>query len=420
MTAGTEQQRFNLHHLVHLQPIYRLSFARLEGLARMVEPQHLPAQRWLCRRGEREESLIYLLSGTVALVDAERHICEVKAGTSQALQPLVSRSPRPISIITHSEVVILRISRNLLEVLRDGEDQMEVAEICHDDPKLENRLFFDLYYHYMDGTMALPSIPDLAIRVRRAVADPHKSGHDVARIIQFDPVISGRLIQIANSTLYQTHEPCRSCVDAVMRLGLDECRDLVTTLTMKQLFRTHSRLLARRMKALWQHTTRVAAISHVLAQRIPGLNADHALLAGLTHDIGTLAIIGHLGRHPQMIDSIETHELFDLIDQAIAGLRGQIGAMVLRQWGFDSALVASALEAENSDYHSEHGLGYVDVVVVAHHYSLLAVGEGNGLPPLDTLPAFRAIPFLQLGAGQGLATLKEAQRQIDTLYRLLR
>ena len=52
------------------------------------------------------------------------------------------------------------------------------------------------------------------------------------------------------------------------------------------------------METLWQHSAYVAALSFVLGRETPGIDPEQALLAGLIHDIGSVAAIGGVNRFP--------------------------------------------------------------------------------------------------------------------------
>jgi len=71
------------------------------------------------------------------------------------------------------------------------------------------------------GRLQLPSLPDLAFKVRTAVNDPRRSVADIARLIQFDPALAARLIQIANSPLYRGIKKFDNCHSAITRMGIE-------------------------------------------------------------------------------------------------------------------------------------------------------------------------------------------------------
>jgi HD-like signal output (HDOD) protein len=66
----------------------------------------------------------------------------------------------------------------------------------------KNRLLMDCYRHMQSDDLALPTIPDVSFKIRRAINDDNSSITSIARVVQIDPSITARLIQIANSPFY--------------------------------------------------------------------------------------------------------------------------------------------------------------------------------------------------------------------------
>src|SRR3569833_3079956 len=249
-------------------------------------------------------------------------------------------SPRTSTSVTN--VSIIRIDDKLPELMLNSRILAQCARAsARNADVIEDRLFSRLYQDYLDDQLAVPSMPDIALRVRRAIDDPTRSVDDIAKIVQADPGLTARLVQVANSPLYRGTTPVLGCRQAITRLGLQQTRNLVFSFALKQLFRADSPPLRQRMIQMWQHTASVAAIAAILAKLTPGFEADRGLLAGLTHDIGVLPILSYAERYPQLISNPA------VFDEILSRLRGQIGALVLRKWEFDEALVTVALEAEN-------------------------------------------------------------------------
>ena len=53
------------------------------------------------------------------------------------------------------------------------------------------------------GQLQLPTLPEVALRVRDVVDDENASANQIADIIAQDAALSARLIQVANSPLYR-------------------------------------------------------------------------------------------------------------------------------------------------------------------------------------------------------------------------
>ncbi len=262
-----------------------------------------------------------------------------------------------------------------------------------------------------EGRLALPSLPDIALRVRKAVQDPKRSASDVARMVQMDPALAARLVQVVNSPLYRGARPIDNCHSAITRLGLKATRNLVVGFTLRNLFRPETRWIAERLKHTWRHSCRVAAIASVLSRVTPGIDPDRALLAGLVHDIGELPVLVHLEQHGSALSRAEVEHL-------LARLRGPLGTFVLKAWQFDSDLAEVPKQAENWSRRVPGAADYADVVQVAHVHA--GFGEaGARAPSLPELPAFAKLPVSRLGPDASLELLAQSAQEINEVIHIL-
>lgn len=235
------------------------------------------------------------------------------------------------------------------------------------------------------GNLILPTLPEVALRVRDVVDDPEVTAKALADIIVTDTALSARLIKVANSALYRGRFPSDNIQMAVSRLGLKLVRNLVTSLVMEQMFQATSNRLDTRLHDLWQHTTEVAAICQVLAAQQAGIKADEALLAGLVHDIGVLPILMKAEESPELITDSA------MLDKVIHDLHPRIGAMILKKWDFPETLIAVAAEHEDFTRDSENGPDLVDIVQVANLQSYYNTDLALPVEELNKIPAFKKL-----------------------------
>lgn len=261
------------------------------------------------------------------------------------------------------------------------------------------------------GRLRLPSLPDLALKIRSAVNDPRRSVADIARLVQFDPALAARLIQIANSPLYRGTRKFDNCHSAITRMGLGAARDLVIAFTLRNLFQARMPLLRERLQQTWQHSCRVAAISSVLARLSPGLDPDRALLAGLVHDIGVLPLL-------QYIEMLSIEADVARLDSLTGRLRAPLGGFVLKTWQFEGDLADIPAQAEAWDRASGERIDYADIVQVAHVHSQFGQGGYAG-PPLPELRAFRKLTLSKLGPGGSLELLEQSRQEIQQVMGIL-
>ena len=395
---------------------YNLNSDELRGIASKTYVENLPAGRPLFLQDRTDNWTFFLLKGTVELKTRSGTTELITGGCDKANSPLAPYQPRRFTATSKTAISFIRIDRNLLE-LSAGHAQAngyEVAEITEDGEAVEDRLYFRVYQDYMNDNLVLPTMPEIALRVRKAIEDEtHCNVLDIAKIIQSDPALTARIIQVANSPPYRADNPVVNCRDAITRLGLMVTRNLVISFTLKQLFQTKSRMLRNRMVELWQHSSHVAVLSYILAQRTAGVDADRALLAGLVHDIGVLLILNHSEQYSELI------ALPGALEAVIDKLRGQFGAMVLRKWNFANELVMVALQAEEWERDPNPRADYCDVVIVAQLHSFVGSNRIHACPPMDALPAFSKLALGKLTPTKSLQILDEAREDIQELKQLL-
>lgn len=236
-----------------------------------------------------------------------------------------------------------------------------------------------------NGTLVLPTLPEVALRVREVVDDPEVTSADLAEIIVTDAALSTRLIKVANSPLYRGTRAIENIQMAVSRLGQTLIRNLVTSLVMEQMFQATSNRLDKRLHDLWEHSTEVAAISQVLASKQSGIKADEAMLAGLIHDIGMLPILMKAEDSPELIRDTAA------LDSVLANLHTRVGEAILKSWDFPESLIAVAGEHENLERDSENGPDLVDIVQVANLQSYYHTENALSEDELENIPAFKKL-----------------------------
>lgn len=264
------------------------------------------------------------------------------------------------------------------------------------------------------GRLILPSLPDIIVRVRQAVNNDDANLGDIIKLIQLDPSLTARLVQIANSPLYRSPQPVENCLMAVNRLGLTTTRDLVTCLVLNNVFDSENITLHSKVRKLWQHSCHVAAIASTIAAVTPNLHEDTALLAGLLHDIGVLPVLHYAAEFP---DVLESDEKLNLV---LNELRASLGQQILQQWNFDRALSDVSAEAENWLRDSGKAADYVDVVIVAQIHSYFGKDEQENLPSLLSTPAFKKLNLSKLGPDASMEVLFEAEQAIRKIMNMLR
>lgn len=231
----------------------------------------------------------------------------------------------------------------------------------------------------------LPTLPEVALRVRDAVEQDNTTAATVAGLIASDAALSARLLQVANSPLYRGRQKIDSIQQAVTRLGLKLVRSLVVSLAMKQIFQPTSDALDAQFRRIWDDSLQVAAISRVLANNVSTLENEQALLGGLIHTIGALPVL-------TKIDEYRGFEAqADEVDRLIDELTPEIGAYILQHWRFAEHLAVIPTAVFDLGYDPGPTPTYADIVLVARVQNLIAHGRHDPDTDWSRVPAFTKI-----------------------------
>lgn len=163
--------------------------------------------------------------------------------------------------------------------------------------------------------VAFPTFLDITFQVRTALRNPNLSVEQLARLVGAEPLMSARIISMANSVaMNPTGRAVADVKTAISRVGMEAVRTVSFAVAMEQLLRSRNmqpfEALSHR---LWEHTVHVAALCRVLAGQVARINPDEAMFAGLVHDIGVFYLLSRAASFPELI--ADKVELFSLLEQ---------------------------------------------------------------------------------------------------------
>lgn len=231
----------------------------------------------------------------------------------------------------------------------------------------------------------LPTLPEVALKVRDAVESENTDAGKIAAMVAHDAALSARLLQVANSPLYRGRVEIDSIQQAVARLGLKMVRSLVVSLAMKQIFQATSDALDRQFRRIWDDSLQVAAISRVLANQVPELENEQAMLGGLIHNIGALPILTKIDQRWGW----EADE--GLITDLVAELAPELGARILNHWNFAESLRDIPTACHDLAYDPGPFPTYADIVLVARLQHLASSAAPSAHADWSRVPAFAKI-----------------------------
>jgi HD-like signal output (HDOD) protein len=227
-----------------------------------------------------------------------------------------------------------------------------------------------------EKSLALPSLPEVALKIRKALSDENVSISEISRLIGSDPALAARILKTANSALfYRGSKPITSVHGAVSQLGQRMVRNVALSFAAQQVFIGYgSQSLRNQLTSVWQHSVHTAALAHMLARVRTKLNPDEAFLAGLLHEIGKLYI---LLRAKDNMDALASEAAFQSVLEA---WHPRLGRAVIETWELPQDLAIAVGDHQSCPLEAADPPTMTAVVAVANYlaeHSETACNEEN-------------------------------------------
>lgn len=409
-----DTRRLALAVLKQYVPIRSLDDSSVHRLPHTT--QSYSAGSTLFVRGQRMESVYYLLEGTLELSPDGASNYQITAGSPRSHLPLNCGKLCAANALALTDVKIIDVSADLIKHwTQQSKEQTSVVEIVDlelPEQLIDNRFFLNFAQMYRENKLALPSLPTVALKLKQAMQEDIDVDK-ATRIIQLDPPLATKLIQITNSALYAPVKPIANCHDAVTRLGLNATRTLVMGISLKQIFHSKDPTLLTTMQTVWRNSIYLSSLCFVLAEETGIINPEDALLAGLISDIGTLPLLHFAEQNPEQFSNLSE------LEQAAQFLRAPVGCLMLHTLGFSEQLTQIPAHAEDWYFDSGEQLNLIDIVILAKLHSYIGTNKRREFPYLNTIPAYSKLKNGKLDPDFSLAVLHKAQRRINAALQIL-
>lgn len=229
----------------------------------------------------------------------------------------------------------------------------------------------------------LPVLPEVVIKLINELEKSSVDYHKLQKIIRLDPVLTSRLLRIANSSFFGLSRRVNSVQEACLVLGASSIRHLVMATSVIEQFPAHEGNVIDR-KSLWKHALGTAVTSKHIAE-IVDVEPEQAFTAGLLHDFGKLAMDAYFyDYYSEITEFVRDRKcLLSEAEREIVGTdHREVGQALALHWYFPTQLVKTIGEYGEPSRENPHTLS--DVVHVADIIcQALGVGDsGNGRIPV--------------------------------------
>lgn len=298
-------------------------------------------------------------------------------------------------------------------VLRKTPNTLKTDQMHNDtETPSSNPLLEEIRQDITQKNFTIPSLPENTQKIKKLVSDPNTSANKIGKFLSTDPVLTGRIIQAANSPLFRGLNTIQDINQAISRLGMTCIQNLVFSLTVSSLYgATNMTWVRNRMRRVWNESIKIAAISEVLSRPHRHLDNSEALMLGLVHDVGAIPVIQLCAKRfgkPQKPA---------ILDDAIRKISPHLSQWILQNWNLSPKFCKIPSLATDVERHHDGMIDYADIILVAK----LHIARNSQHPwaelSWEDIPAFKK---LKLTPENSIEVIKEAQSEITEIIQLLK
>ncbi|MET1077553.1 MAG: HDOD domain-containing protein [Pseudomonas sp.] len=258
----------------------------------------------------------------------------------------------------------------------------------------------------MCGEEQLPSLPMLTLDIRRALSADEVNLARLATLIGKDPALSALLMKTASSSFLRTNRrPPKTLLDVLRVLGLAQVDRVTMIHSIKSLFTLHSPAHKKLFMQAWERLILKASLCAFLARLVGHTQPEHALLASLLSEVGTLAVLSAFKDEPVIPSLAAYHSL-------CREYGSSLGIILLKKWAVDEEYVNVIRDAGNWTLVNGRAIELTDLVNLSLYHAIKRLEPETELPPLRTLSAYRKLlPPLDFIGDNGELTLIGSHRE---------
>lgn len=198
---------------------------------------------------------------------------------------------------------------------------------------------------------ALPSAPKVVRKLMETFEQDEVDILQAASYIESDPVLTAKLLKMANSAFFGLNRSVTTAKDAISVMGLIKVRALVIAAAMGDSFHAVGGV---NLSQFWRYSLNSANLSRYLALPIR-IDENSAFTAGLVHGIGELVM--HVGMPEAMMELDRAVPMLDLKRaKAQRGLFGysyaDVGSALAREWRFPKKMI-NAIEHQVAPFDND-------------------------------------------------------------------
>jgi putative nucleotidyltransferase with HDIG domain len=234
----------------------------------------------------------------------------------------------------------------------------------------------------------LPVVPSVCRELDAVLARPDFSMRELALVVEKDPALCGKLLQVVNSSFFSIGRKLATVQDAISYLGTTMLKNLVMSVSLWRSLEEARPEAVSRLQRVHTHCQRVALLSRKIMSASRA-KAEEAFVAGLLHNIGETLLIVYLPERYERASALakQTGKPFHVVEHELYGVdHAELGAHLLDAWGLPFPVLEAVAFHHNAPELEHTCLETADAVYISE---TLITARAQGIDPESVLdPAY--------------------------------
>ncbi len=227
----------------------------------------------------------------------------------------------------------------------------------------------------VDRVPALPAAPATYTQLSRVLAEPDVDLAEVTRVVESDPGLCAKLLQVVNSAFFAQSEPTTEVHAAVVKLGVNTLKGLILSLEVMGKLQPKQPLPGFSFDQERAHATQVARLAATLYRRTSQRAA--AFMAAILHDVGKWVLASEAPdvlTQSMALAREEQIRVFEAEKRLFGTTHAEVGAYLLGLWCLPEDVVAAV-----AHHHEPHRVPVEDGKLDVAHAVYIADGVLRGI-----------------------------------------
>ncbi|MEO9945906.1 MAG: HDOD domain-containing protein [Paraglaciecola sp.] len=260
------------------------------------------------------------------------------------------------------------------------------------------------------------ALPDVCLRLRAMLDDEQSSLNDLGSLIALDPLLSSKLLKLANSPLFRFESQIDSLTKAINVIGGEALYNLVMAETASSAFKHFSSDVID-LKRFWLQSIYAALVAKHLAKIIKIRGSERFFLLGLLHNIGELLVAMHAPKLAIQCGTYDKQISPWSLQQKVLGFNyANCSSNLLELWQIPPQLYLPVMHAHNED----KALEDIDVAVIYTSARAAVAMTNNDYYSTDDLVTQEILNYLNVDKEDLQDAIKFALMESENILNIMK